>query len=305
MEKFTNWRDAATGISPFMPIPNSNSGKGAVKYLLGPVRLLAFAVRGLFLVLLLALYILSVPVAPLQKLVLGLLLELVFGVIETEVQIDGIKRSNTKLTKVNRPNKRDLVIANLSSPLDPLALACISNSSISSCLFLIPDGAGDLRSYSVWGAFKFALSDPVTAHQGEIIHDVAKFKNKTLFVFPESTTSNNKAILPFNPKLGKLSDLMGENTFKLKAISTKSYPPQLTTTPLPTSVITFLWTSLSHLKFETRFKSKVFLLESESTWKEARTALTNYGKLNLVGNSLNLQAKIAFIAAFKKGKGIS
>lgn len=157
MEKFSNWRDKGTGISPFMPVAYPKLGASL------PLNLVLFLIKVPF-------FLLSFP--------------LVF------VNLSLIKNFHLKFLfnfKVNTPKfqKNDFVITNYTSPLLIYLLGGV---------ILIPDTDGTLYEYSILQLMNHSFGIKVT---GTEVIDLLKYKNKVLFCLIEGTTTNNKAILKF------------------------------------------------------------------------------------------------------------
>ncbi|KAG7813903.1 hypothetical protein KL921_000177 [Ogataea angusta] len=294
MEKFSDWRDKGTGISPFMPIPPANSSV-LVKFVLGPILALLKIVPSAILCLLSAL---CWPVGFLFRPVLRLLLLVLFNVSEIEFLADGVKKSNTKMINSKRPDKGQLVFVNFSSPLDCLVLYLVSKSN--KYIFLTADSRGNLRKLNgLLETFSFALAQPQLTSPAADPVDLSKLKNSVVFVLTEGTTTNNRSVLTFPPI--DLSAIYStyKNTLEFKAISIKILPPSLVTTPIPQSAASYLYSHLSHLKLDARFKLKSFDL-GDLKPATVREKLSNYGALKLTGPDLDIAKKLSFISAYNK-----
>ncbi|KAG7742977.1 hypothetical protein KL923_000592 [Ogataea haglerorum] len=294
MEKFSDWRDKGTGISPFMPIPPANSSV-PVKYVLGPIWALLKIVPSVFLFLLSSL---CWPVGFLFRPVLRLLLLVLFNVSEIEFLADGVKKSNTKQIDSRRPDKGQLVFVNFSSPLDCLVLYLVSKSN--NCSFLTADSRGNLRKLNgLLETFSFALAQPQLTYQSAAPVDLFKLKNSVVFVLAEGTTTNNRSVLAFPPIDLATVYSAYRNTFEFKAISIKVLPPSLVTTPIPRSTVSYLYSHLSHLKWDVNFRLKSFDL-GDLKPATVREKLSNYGSLKLTGPDLDVAKKLSFISAYNK-----
>lgn len=157
MEKFSNWRDKGTGISPFNPtaFPKVDATF--------PLNLVVFLIK-------VPVFFLSLPLVLLN--------------------VAWIKSFHLKFLfnfKVNIPQfqKNDFIITNYSSPL----LVYLLNGVV-----LIPDTDGTLNEYSLWQLINHSFGSNV---KGKEVVDLLKFKGKTIFCLIEGTTTNNKAILKF------------------------------------------------------------------------------------------------------------
>ncbi|KAG7879568.1 hypothetical protein KL938_003621 [Ogataea parapolymorpha] len=294
MEKFSDWRDKGTGISPFMPIPPAKRPV-LVKYVLGPILALLKTVLSVFLFLLAAV---CWPVGFLFRPVIRLLLLVTFNVSEIEFLADGVKKSNTKLINSKRPDIGQLVFVNFSSPLDCLVLYLVSKSN--NCIFLTADSRGNLRKLNGFlYTFSFALAEPKLSTQAADPVDLFKLKNNVVFVLAEGTTSNNRSVLAFPPIELAAMQSAYKNTFQFKAISIKVLPPSLVTTPIPQSATSYLFSHLSHVKLDVKFKLKSFDL-GDLKPTTIREKLSNYGSLKLTGPDLDIVKKLSFISAYNK-----
>ncbi|KAH3660172.1 hypothetical protein OGAPHI_007377 [Ogataea philodendri] len=294
MEKFNDWRDKGTGISPFMPIPPPNSSV-VVKYIAGPVFALLKLGPAVVLGLLLTI---TWPVSFLFKPLLRLFLLLIFNVSEVEFTADGVKRSNTKQINAKRPKNGQIVFVNFSSPLDSLVLFLSSTSS--STVFLFADSKGNLRQLSgLIDSFKFALSQPIIYPASDKgISDLSKYKSKVVFIFAEGTTSNNRGVLAF-PDIDFTSIVAKKDSFHFRAVSIKSTPSSLISTPIPQSLSSFMYGLLSHLSYDVKYKLKVFDLPDLKP-ATIREKLSNFGTLKLTGQDLDINKKLSFITTYNK-----
>ncbi|ANZ76093.1 BA75_02747T0 [Komagataella pastoris] len=286
MEKYTTYRDKGTGISPFLPLnkPKVNVLLRLVGVVIGIVKLLALSIVGL-------LY----PVVPLLsiKAVLFLLN------VDVDISVDNIKKANKSLIQSNLPQKGDFVISNYQSPLDPLVLSLITNNRLKHIVWLIPDIEGNLYEYSLAGVVGHALSLPNLHAQknGKKIQLSSIPESKTVYLFPEGTTSNNKSILPFVVTADTVSIPKLFKKFKVKAVSIKNENPY-TTTPIPQPIASYLLTNL-FARTSSYYRLKEFILDKDHTWPEIRDLLSNSGRLKLVGKDLSLEKKVEFIKKFR------
>ncbi|KAI0462946.1 hypothetical protein LJB42_003750 [Komagataella kurtzmanii] len=286
MEKYTTYRDKGTGISPFLPLnkPKVNIFLRLAGVVLGVLKLLVLLIVGL-------LY----PVVPLlsTKAVLFLLN------VDVDVSVDNIKKANKPLIQLNLPQKGDFVISNYQSPLDPLVLSLITNNRLKNIVWLIPDIEGNLYEYSLFGVVVHALSSPNLHAQknGKKIQLSSISESKTVFLFPEGTTSNNKSILPFLVTTDTVSVPKLFKKFKVKALSIKNENPY-TTTPIPQALASYLLTNL-FTRNSSHYRLKEFILDKDHTWPEIRDLLSNSGRLKLVGKDLSLEKKVEFIKKFR------
>lgn len=284
MEKFSHWRDKPTGISPFMPLPREDPG-GVLLMLRGVV----FAVKMVFFTI--ALILCVVPFV--GKSMMRLILLLTFNVSKIEILVDSVKRSNQKVIQLSQPSANDICVVNFTSPLDVLVLALISKGN---CIFFIPDSAGLWHKFTIWGAMAQSLKPPIISGGSPL--ELDNCKGKTIFLFAEGTTSNNKSVLPFVTEKVKISSLC--QNFKCKAISLRNAPNWAVTTPMPMSFSSFFWRAASSLH-AVNYRLKIYPLAQDTHWEEVRAKVAG-GKLQLVSKELSLRSKKDFIEAFHKYK---
>ncbi|GAA5897552.1 hypothetical protein JCM8208_003302 [Rhodotorula glutinis] len=218
-EKFSRWRDPATGIAPFL-VPLSTSGTDslppALQLVTVPVAALLGAIRGLLVVLLIlaqtvlveGILLIFSPVPPIHAALtracnasLARLVLLVLGVVFIKVETVQLRKTGRSPPSVPfDPRKGDVVIANSSSPLDLLYLAFRYNAT-----FLLPVAASSTTSSSnkVAGWRRVTLLSAILASgqlpqlgaAAESLDEAVKKAVGPVVVFPEGTTSNNRALL--------------------------------------------------------------------------------------------------------------
>ncbi|RLV94323.1 hypothetical protein JA1_001823 [Spathaspora sp. JA1] len=189
MEKFSSWRDKATGISPFMPsqfplVQEKSSFKRITTYI---VKTPIFLIKFPFLLIISLLYTITNYIGFVK-----FIFQLLFGFNTPTFQVDGIKPSQVEKLQPFKPNQGDLIVSNYISPLDGFIISILANSS--KVVFLIPNKQGILYQYSAWGVFNHCFNN-VSSEQP--VQDLTKFKNKCVVLLLEGTPSNNKSLLPF------------------------------------------------------------------------------------------------------------
>ncbi|KAI8897174.1 hypothetical protein BC833DRAFT_594826 [Globomyces pollinis-pini] len=213
MEKFSGWRDAGTGIHPFLypkpPRTDTAVYYSAFKcYLVGPI----IAVIKLILILIITLLTFLLEVIGLVFIVPAVVqswksfLYLIFGrcilflcgfyYIETsEVSVKKLK-ANSKSKPVNAQPLRQLIVSNHSSYLDILYYA-YSYAPI----FLGVTVDGKVARLSTWDAFTDAGNVLTHLDDSMTLSDYLKAdtSNIPIVLFPEGTTSNGRGILKFIP----------------------------------------------------------------------------------------------------------
>ncbi|KAL1606558.1 Lysophosphatidic acid:oleoyl-CoA acyltransferase 1 [Paraconiothyrium brasiliense] len=240
MEKYSQFRDKGTAIAPFLPVPSPPAN-----VLWTPVHAVLFALR-LFPVLSISLlYFLLLEILPIptiiKKCVLWLLLA-VPGVWWVDLQVDGVKRGrlSDKQAAGSLPKEGDIVASSFTSPLDPLYLAGIF------CPVFVRTWPGEkgVQVITLWGAICMAFSRPqLQSPKGAKLVGLKelsrKYPGSIICVFPESTTTNGRGILPLSPAL-----LTADSKTKIYPVNLR-YTPGDITTPVPGGAFNWVWKLLS------------------------------------------------------------
>jgi len=293
MEKFTTYRDKGTGISPFMPLTSPDSDNALKTYILKPVTCLIKFPFFFISSLILTISSFILPSKFFRPLVRWYLYAF-FNISSVEFLADGVRKSNKKAIDSCRPQEDDVVLVNFSSPLDPWILYLISRSK--RVEFYSVDGKG--RLFQVGGpleASTFAIGHPyISADSGKLRQTVQLDKRAANFVFVEGTTTNNRSIMTFPRGFDALQ--ISERS-EYKVISLKLHPAGCLATPIPQSLLSFVYRNISQLHLSGRYRLKSFSMKrSELTEAKIRENLSNYGKLKLLGEYLDLEKKAEFIS---------
>jgi len=249
MEKYSQFRDRGSGISPFLPI------KTPLPIYHLPVRLplalfratvFAFAIPAYFLVL----DFLPLPPA-LRKLLLWGLMGIP-GIWWVDIQIDGVKRGHLSEQPPDRvPHPGSIIAANFTSPIDAIYLAGVFDP-----IFTISyPGSRKVRRVSLLGAMTQALSKaqldwnpPARSKLTDLRTLLAQNPGRIIVCFPECGTSNGRGTLPFSPSL-----LTVPASSKIFPVSLR-YTPSDITTPVPGAWVTFFWNLLSRFTHTVRVR---------------------------------------------------
>ncbi|GMM38825.1 lysophosphatidic acid acyltransferase [Saccharomycopsis crataegensis] len=293
MEKFTQWRDPGTGISPFMPVSKPKKSNVIIAVLQTLPKIVLALLRTPPLMLYSLVYCM-VPLAFVRRWVISFLLNFLFSTnlfgSSYDASIEGIKRSNTKLKKANMPHPGDVIIVNHTSPLDGMVLYLIS----SNCSFLTFTKDGALVELSVWEVFTSALS---LEKPNKPPVKLANYANKVVYLFAEGTTSNGKSILPYNKGYNSVVT-EAKKGHKLKILAMKLTPSQLTT-PIPKPVVSYLWELLTNFG-ALMFRIRIELLDEHQSLQSIREKSAEIGRLRLVGAQLDIVNKGLFVEAYRK-----
>ncbi|KAK4082305.1 uncharacterized protein Triagg1_2117 [Trichoderma aggressivum f. europaeum] len=238
MEKYSQFRDRATGIAPFLPVSSPSSAISTLTHvLLFLVRLPIFLTYalGYFIVF----HPLPLPVFARKIALWGLMA--IPGIWWIDLQLDGVKRGTLSEQPRERvPHPGSIIAANFTSPVDAIYLAAIFDP-----VFTISyPGERKVRRIGLLQAVTKALApvttQPAPSAQLVDLKDLVKqYPNRVIAVFPECGTTNGKAILPFSPSI-----LQTPPDVHIFPVSIR-YTPSGITTPIPGQWLRFLWTLLS------------------------------------------------------------
>lgn len=273
MEKFSTWRDKATGISPFVPLKEPRSS-----WLVKFIKLLIVVLKIPFFFASILLY----QILPFNF-ILKFILLFLFSLNNLQLLADGIKASNIDKINSQKPKKGDLVFTNYISPLDGFIFKLISNSPI---IIIIPYN-NQLFSYSPISLFFHSFSGKL----GNNINVIPT--NKIIFFLFESTPSNNKGLLPFIPLNYNFSK------FNIRSMVMKINPPHYTL-PIPyLSYSAYLFSLLSNFNIKSNFfKVKFYTFDSFNK----NLIIKSFDQNQLISVQLTLDDKLAFWNYYKKIK---
>ncbi|KAI9263099.1 hypothetical protein BY458DRAFT_514835 [Sporodiniella umbellata] len=214
MEKYSRWRDAGTGIQPFLPPvpPRTDSSflillTNGVHTISGSVLAIlkipiVFLLSILYLLLVLVLGIVLTPIKPLKRawenffstvLIRAVLLLMGFFYIKTETVSTRKNRNNIISRKPVK--KGDIIVANWTSYVDILYLAYKFNPVFTQAY---PE-TNKIKEISLWEALCSVKKIP-TKNEGVITLKELSLKAKgPIVIFPEGATSNGRALLKFLP----------------------------------------------------------------------------------------------------------
>ncbi|KAK8079332.1 vacuolar protein sorting protein [Apiospora phragmitis] len=225
MEKYTQYRDRSTGISPFLPHKTPTSTPSLV------LHALIFAFRLPLFLFYCAVYFLLLSHLPLPTFARKLLLWGMLGIPGiwwVDLQLDGVKRGSLSQQPPNRvPHPGSVIAAQFTSPVDAIYLAAIF----------------DPRHPARLGPVLLHAPHASSGHNPHKLVSLRRVveqnRHRCVAVFPECSTTNGKGILPFSPSL--LSAPVDAPIFPVSM----RYTPQDITTPIPGAYFAFLWNLLS------------------------------------------------------------
>ncbi|GAB7364359.1 hypothetical protein MBLNU230_g4902t1 [Neophaeotheca triangularis] len=242
MEKYSQFRDKGTGIAPFLPV----SAEPTSKVLL-PFHVFLYVVRMWVWAFAWFIWFAIVQWTPvngtLRKANFWCLLGIP-GIWWVDMKVDGVRRGSlSQYSKRVMPNYGSVLAASYTSPIDILYLACIYDPIFTQSY----PNTRKVRHLSFATALLSAFSlPPTTPPPNHELTDIAAIlqANPSRFIatFPETTTSNGRAILRLSPSL-----LSAPTETKIYPVSIR-YTTQDIVTPLPG------WREA--LKFSWRLNSK-------------------------------------------------
>lgn len=291
MERFSRYRDEATGVAPFLPPRPATSGYWF------------FGKAGVWIS-----SVVSVPVSLVTTAADMLLGWLVgrwflrwvvlrtFKVLYISVTYDGERRGGARRREgVSRINPGDIVISNLTSPFDPLV-----HSSQGPCIFLWPTESKKFASKGTWGSFFQALR----IHPGELASSdesleeivvAAKKAGKAVVIFAEGTASNGIGLLTLNNT--NFSEISKSESRVLPAAI--RWTPNCATCPLPRNWVSYLWV-VATSAWGYMAAIKVGEPLASPTQDLTARALCQLGRLKMIGSRLDWQAKENFYSEYLK-----
>ncbi|KAF2456584.1 hypothetical protein BDY21DRAFT_372650 [Lineolata rhizophorae] len=234
MEKYSQFRDRGSGIAPFFPVPTQPSG------LRLPLHVFLFCVRVPLVFAGLLFYVLVLTWLPIGNLLKKATLWFVLGVPGiwwVDLQLDGVRRGSLSRQPAHRlPSAGTIIASSFTSPLDALYLTAIFDPLLTASYPSTPQ----IEVLSLPRALLRALSPPLLAPPpGTKLTDLAALlrahPDRAVVVFPECTTTNGRAILPFSPSLTRAPPGV-----KIFPVSLRYSPPDITT-PVPATYADFLW----------------------------------------------------------------
>ncbi|KAI0470993.1 acyltransferase-like protein [Xylariaceae sp. FL0804] len=247
MEKYSQFRDKGSGISPFMPVTSEASWAATALHAV----LFAFRLP-LFLLAAAAYFCVLGPLSesPLlggllvpavaRKLLLWALLGIP-GIWWVDLRLDGVKRGAAAAQPRGRfPRGGSVLAAQSTSPVDALYLAAVFDPVFAQSF----PGTARVQHVSLLNAVLRALAPPallpdVDPRQLTTLRALAaRYPDRPVAVFPEMTPTNGRGVLPFSPSL--LGARRGAPVFPVSV----RYAPADITTPVPRAYARFLWSLL-------------------------------------------------------------
>ncbi|OAL55058.1 hypothetical protein IQ07DRAFT_608841 [Pyrenochaeta sp. DS3sAY3a] len=279
MEKYSQFRDKGTAIAPFLPVPAPPSS-----IIWTPFHVFLFVCRLPFVVSVSFFYFCILEWTPvgsaLKYAVLWLMLGIP-GVWWVDLQVDGVKRGQLHSSKDNLPKAGTIIASSFTSPLDPLYLAAIFQPIFTRSY----PHTRNVERITLFRAILLAfsapkLAPPPTTKLVSLSHLTSANPHKIICVFPETTTTNGRGILPLSPSL-----LSAAGSTKIYPVNLR-YTPQDITTPVPGSYASWAWRLLSRPSHQMRVRIATRLYNSAtqdspaklrgSKWDDGLAPATGY-----------------------------
>jgi hypothetical protein len=214
------------------------------------------------------------------------------GVWWVDLQVDGVKRGYLYTTHITVPAHEGLlphrqlntasdhlpkagtiIASSFTSPLDPLYLAGIFQPIFTRAY----PHTRKVERITLFRAILLAFSPPkLTPPADAKLFTLAQLTQqnptKIICVFPETTTTNGRGILPLSPCL-----LSASGTTKIYAVNLR-YTPQDITTPVPRGYASWLWKLLhkpSH-QMRVRIATKIYNSRTQDLPATDKAAASGY-----------------------------
>ncbi|KND87432.1 putative lysophosphatidic acid:oleoyl-CoA acyltransferase [Tolypocladium ophioglossoides CBS 100239] len=238
MEKYSQFRDRATGIAPFLPVSTPLSAVSMLAHgLIFVFRLPVFLTYALSYFVLF--HYLPLPVVARKIALWGMMS--IPGIWWVDLQLDGVKRGTLSEQPRERfPHPGSVIAANFTSPIDAVYLAAIFDP-----IFTVSyPGTRKVQRVGLLAAVMMALgavqtAPPPNAKLVAVKDLLEEHPDRVIAVFPECGTTNGKAILPFSPALVQCPPNVHMFPVSIR------YTPSDVTTPVPGLWFKFLWNLLS------------------------------------------------------------
>ncbi|KAI8380881.1 uncharacterized protein BYT42DRAFT_495123 [Radiomyces spectabilis] len=250
MEKYSRWRDAGTGIQPFLPPvpPRIESSlllvlSNVIHYVVGPVlgaiKLVLIAILVLCYILFVKLFgLILIPLGPVRRLwckVWNLILIrttlFVAGFFYIKHEVVSTRKSRGDSTnayeKMPTPSSGDIIVANWTSYIDILYLAYRFNPVFTQ----IYPAENKVCEISMWQAVRLCSQFPALSAEekkvppnrlftvSELVQRVSARHLGPIVVLPEGTTTNGRALLKFIPIFANYDSDRSRSKFHVLAFS--------------------------------------------------------------------------------------
>lgn len=294
MEKFSKFRDGATGVAPFLPVKHTQAPSALSKLVLVPLAILSWSLLIVYFIahVLLLQYIPFVSAWHLQLILKTLRL------LYINFSYEGEKRVSARRCQQYRAKAGDVIVSNFVSPLDAIVYAARQPTT-----FVFPTTDGQFATAGVLCAAYQALSSQPFGTKGRDISSIAlkaKSQGSVIVLFVEGTASNGRGVLTLKDvNVSQFNEAKAPLNIFPAAVR---YTPGTAASPLPQTSLGYLWRVLNESWWymcSVRIGSEP--LRSETITHESMTrAICNIGRLRQLGDELDLEAKQEFLKAYKE-----
>lgn len=319
MEKFSVYADKTTGISPFQPIQLTPTIPTYIFHaLIIPIKIVTF----IPVLLVTPLFNLASGSA---KIIIDVILAYFFNISDTELVIDGVRRSDFEETAKRAPGNKEVILTNATGPLDWFVWKMISKNPNSVKVGIATSGGIIMiNSWYKWCEWCFSGSlfvpesckhnvihvTDIDASSSDIdgVSDLKKYvgDDGTLFLVAEGTISNGKGILayPMGFDVIAFAKMVRSADYALRILSTRVSPPGITETIVRTNRWWWLFLNFGSLGMNMKYRLKL----SETTDVQTqmltdtllRERLANNGRFKLLGRNMDVNMKREYIKAVEE-----
>ncbi|ORE10932.1 hypothetical protein BCV72DRAFT_198748 [Rhizopus microsporus var. microsporus] len=237
MEKYSKWRDAGTGIQPFLPpVPPRTDSSILITlskivcsiagYSQGILKtLIIFALGLLYILLVFCIGILLTPIRPLKRIWQSLISAVIIrsilffmGFFQIKTETISVRKSRgSGQIETATVKDGDVIIANWTSYVDVLYLAY----KFQPIFTQIYSDSNSIKKISLWQAIRLVQTPPESKpSEDDKVYSLKELASNAkqhgwgpIVIFPEGTTTNGRALLKFHPLLDQVS--LDEVTFHL------------------------------------------------------------------------------------------
>ncbi|KAH7408692.1 hypothetical protein DE146DRAFT_629583 [Phaeosphaeria sp. MPI-PUGE-AT-0046c] len=285
MEKYSQFRDKGTAIAPFLPV-----SPAPASILWTPVSLVTFLGRLPFLLGISVTYFCFLEWMPVGHAVKYCALWLMLGIPGVwwvDLQVDGVKRGQLNTAGDHLPRPGTIIASSFTSPLDPLYLAGIFQPLFTRSY----PHTRKVERITLFRAIMVAFSPPkVTPPPNAKLYTLKELvecnPTKIICVFPETTTTNGRGILPLSPCL-----LSADGATKIYPVNLR-YTPGDVTTPVPGGYASWIWRLLHKPTHQMRVRIATKIYNSRT--QDAPKASSSSTKAVATGYDTNIFDQPAF-----------
>lgn len=320
MEKFSIYSDKTTGINPFIPV----SLKPTI-----PTLFFHSIIIIVKLLIFIPTLILFVPILNTfssgAKIITDVVLAYFFNVSETELIVEGIKKSDETNKLKKSPHCKDVILVNATGPLDWFIWKLVSeNSKKVKVGIATSSGIVVMNHWFQWVNWCFNGSYELTpsVNDSNLINivdidasssdidaskDLQKLvgDNSTLYVIVEGTITNGKGLLSY-PKgfdVGAFCKMVKNAGYGLKVMSVKVSPIGVTETVIPTSKLYWLFCNFGSLNMNVKYRLKLSDMSDIGNDMISdtiiREKLANNGRFKLLGRDMDVTKKGEYLEAVR------